>query len=156
MGRLCIILLVIELFAASSCKHPTESLPPDGCNTCQPPCDTCHISSPNDTTSHRFTWSFYHLPTNQVQEGDVGGCWVFDRNNILINNWYLYRYDGNSINKVFLWNSEGGELSSISASKIFAFDSSDFWLGYGGAVWHIDGRRYQNELIAWITRLDQT
>jgi hypothetical protein len=78
---------------------------------------------------------------------------VFGRDNILINNWYLYRYDGSAIKKVFLWNSEGGELFSISGCRLFAFDTEDFWIYQGSLVWHVDGRRYQDSLVAWITRL---
>jgi hypothetical protein len=109
----------------------------------------------SDTTSHDFGWSIYHLPTDQVQEGDVKSTWVFGQDNIYFNNTYLYRFDGSAIHKLFLWTSEGGELKYIGGSRLFCFDTADFWLFGGSIIDHVDGRRYQGELVAWTTRLNE-
>jgi hypothetical protein len=156
MKYFVLTLLSVWLLAGSSCKQPTDNKPPSGCDTCSHACDTCQSHSPNDSSSHAFTWSIYHLPTNQVQEGDVKSSWVFGHDNIYFNNTYLYKYNGATIQKVFLWTSEGGELKYLGGSRLFAFDTSDFWLVEGGIVDHVDGRRYNNELVAWTTRLDST
>lgn len=153
------ILFCLAILAGSteSCKHPTE--PSHQCDTCSHPCDTrdtTHQPSAGDSSSHNFSWSTYHLPTNQVQEGDVSGCWVFSSSNVYAVNWCLYQFDGSAFIKKFLWNSEGGELTDIMGAKIFAFDTTDFWITLADGVWHVDGRRYEDQLVAWMTRLNMT
>ena len=69
------------------------------------------------------------------------GVWVFDSNNIWVNNGSIYRFNGNSWSLLSV--SAQSEVRTIlldgglSGFSMFAFNDNDVWLTDGGGIFHI-------------------
>jgi hypothetical protein len=141
-------LLIVLSFLSGSCKHeaPTETKTCDTCikcDTCKDTthhCDTCNVDTthhptPNDTTSHNFRWS----QSTISGEGILTGCWVFGTQNIYVVGGAVWKWDG--VKWTDVSPAYNGSLSGeLSGSTMFAFSEKDYWLTYGGLIFHSDGR----------------
>jgi hypothetical protein len=131
-----------------SCKHnpvvPPGSDTTKKCDTCNVdtnhhPCDTCghdtthHLPpGPNDSTSHKFTWTQVTLPN----EGILTGCWVFGPKNIYAVGGAVWKWDGATWNDVSPRLTQGSLSGHLSGFSMFAFSETDYWLVHGGVLYH--------------------
>jgi hypothetical protein len=123
-------LLVLVITGGSCKKDPTG---PPVCDTCN--VDTTHHPTPNDTTSHNFTWTESSLPN----EGILTGCWVFGPKNIYVVGGSIWKWNGTNWNEDTVQWSRGTLHGLLSGSSLFAFSEKDMWITNGGVVLHVVG-----------------
>jgi hypothetical protein len=123
-------LLVLIITGGSCKKDPTG---PPVCDTCN--VDTTHHPTPNDTTSHTFTWSQSTLSG----EGILTGCWVFGPKNIYVVGGSIWKWNGTNWNEDTVQWSRGTLHGLLSGSSLFAFSEKDMWITNGGVVLHVVG-----------------